>query len=692
MPRSVSILKTISFTSSEISPVGIPRIAIPPPWAMLEMAARSAVALPDISRATSNPSVIPRSVATSRRSRSRGSIAIVAPIRMAIARRTGFGSETTTWRAPGWRKTAGATTPIGPAPETSTSSPSTWNASAVWTAFPNGSKIAATSSSIPRQWCHTLVIGRTTSSAKAPSRPTPRPMVWAHRWRRPARQCRQRPHTTCPSPLTRSPIPKPVTLEPTSTTSPTNSWPITSGGEMVFAAHASQASMWRSVPQIPVLWMRIRTSLIPTAGSGQSRSSRPGPPAVLTRASMAPSFVPYERCAAGVSARGGCRGTPGQEPRGRGVVRRRAVRIDDGVRDAADPIHLDPHDIARDKEDRRLAEDADTRRGPGDHQVAGLQRDARRDERDQLGDREDHVVRGAVLDQDLAACVGPGRGRVPAAQAERGRVAQLVGRDHARPQRQERVRPLGPQPLAISGGARRQRLLRALQVARGDVVGGDVARHVVQRGIHRDAAGLPSDHDPELHLEVQRLRGRRPDHGLAVADHRVRERGEEERALGDRPALLDDMAPVVRADADDLARLERCHQAQLPRPHSPHPGAHCARHCRSRLHEILVLGEETPHVEERQLIPEPGCLGEPGEREDSPIDEDAGDRKVQLVQVRHDAHRAASSATGTPTGRATRRAPPGRPATPRPGRALSRASPAGTTAPVPGRRTARRTS
>src|SRR3954470_17069270 len=35
-----------------------------------------------------------------------------------------------------------------------------------------------------------FVIGRATYSANAPSRPTPRPTVLAHRWRRPARQWR----------------------------------------------------------------------------------------------------------------------------------------------------------------------------------------------------------------------------------------------------------------------------------------------------------------------------------------------------------------------------------------------------------------------------------------------------------------------------------------------------------------------
>ena len=83
------------------------------------------------------------------------------------------------WRAPAWRTTATAMQPIGPAPVTSTSSPSTGNVSAVWTAFPKGSKIAATSSSMPGQWCQMFVIGSATSSANAPGRCTPRPIEWA---------------------------------------------------------------------------------------------------------------------------------------------------------------------------------------------------------------------------------------------------------------------------------------------------------------------------------------------------------------------------------------------------------------------------------------------------------------------------------------------------------------------------------
>ena len=75
----------------------------------------------------------------------------------------------------------------------------------MWTALPNGSKIDATSRSIDSSWCQTLVIGSDRYSANAPGRLTPIPLVSAQRWRRPARQLRQRPQTTCPSPLTMSP-------------------------------------------------------------------------------------------------------------------------------------------------------------------------------------------------------------------------------------------------------------------------------------------------------------------------------------------------------------------------------------------------------------------------------------------------------------------------------------------------------
>ena len=177
-------------------------------------------------------------------------------------------SVTTTCRAPAWRTIAAAMIPIGPAPVINTSSPSTGNASAVWTALPKGSKIAATSRSMPGACFQTFVMGRAMSSANAPVRSTPTPWVCAQRCRRPAMQLRQRPHTRWPSPLTMSPGAKSFTFEPISTTSPTNSWPTIIGTGIVRCAQASHARMWRSVPQMPVRSTRIRTSLIPTSGSG----------------------------------------------------------------------------------------------------------------------------------------------------------------------------------------------------------------------------------------------------------------------------------------------------------------------------------------------------------------------------------------------------------------------------------------
>ena len=54
-------------------------------------------------------------------------------------------------------------------------------------------------------------------------------------------QLRQRPQTTWPSPLTRSPTAKSLTFEPNPTTSPTNSWPTTIGTGIVFAAQSSHS-------------------------------------------------------------------------------------------------------------------------------------------------------------------------------------------------------------------------------------------------------------------------------------------------------------------------------------------------------------------------------------------------------------------------------------------------------------------
>src|SRR6266513_940678 len=180
--------------------------------------------------------------------------------------------------------------PMGPAPVMSTSSPTRLNVSAVCVALPNGSKIDARSSEMSSGIRNALNAGITRYSANAPSRLTPTPTVLRHRCRRPARQLRQKPQVMCPSPDTRSPILKPRTSCPISTTSPTYSWPTCIGTGIVFCAQSSHFQMWMSVPQMAVLRMRIRTSLWPTSGLFTSTSFRPGPGVTLASAFIVSSM------------------------------------------------------------------------------------------------------------------------------------------------------------------------------------------------------------------------------------------------------------------------------------------------------------------------------------------------------------------------------------------------------------------
>ena len=124
-------------------------------------------------------------------------------------------------------------------------------------------------------------------SAKAPSRSTP--MIWV-RWQRcaaPSRHWRQWPQTMWPSAVTRSPTasrPAVSASRPSSTISPANSWPTTTGGLRRCLAQLSHSQMCRSVPQTPACRTRIRTSVEPQVGLATSRSSIPGPGPAFTRA------------------------------------------------------------------------------------------------------------------------------------------------------------------------------------------------------------------------------------------------------------------------------------------------------------------------------------------------------------------------------------------------------------------------
>ena len=62
MPLIVSMLKITRFQSIAISSAGMPSSAMRPPCAMLASMSWSAAGLPDISRPTSKPSVMPSSL------------------------------------------------------------------------------------------------------------------------------------------------------------------------------------------------------------------------------------------------------------------------------------------------------------------------------------------------------------------------------------------------------------------------------------------------------------------------------------------------------------------------------------------------------------------------------------------------------------------------------------------------------
>ena len=136
-------------------------------------------------------------------------------------------SVMTTRRAPAYLQMPAAMMPMGPAPETSTSSPTSGNISAVWVALPKASKKDTTSSGRLSSMEMTLRAGMQTYSAKAPSRSTPTPTWSLHHWMLPLWQLRQWPQVMWPSPLTRWPTRNPVTPAPSSAISPTYSWPMT---------------------------------------------------------------------------------------------------------------------------------------------------------------------------------------------------------------------------------------------------------------------------------------------------------------------------------------------------------------------------------------------------------------------------------------------------------------------------------
>src|SRR5688500_13513378 len=155
--------------------------------------------------------------------------------------------------------------------------------------------------------------------------------------------------------------------------------------------------MWRSVPQMPAVWTRIRTSLMPIGGDGTSNSERPGPACVLTSAFTAL-----------VCAR---RGRSAGIPRVIGPV-------DDRVLDRADAFDLAADAVTGLEEHRRVAEDAHARRRTGCEKIPRLERDDAAHVLDGGRNVPQHVGGRPVLHQRLPAGVRARAADPPAPQTE----------------------------------------------------------------------------------------------------------------------------------------------------------------------------------------------------------------------------------------------------------------------------------
>src|ERR1700733_8970884 len=122
----------------------------------------------------------------------------------------------------------------------------------------------------------TFSAGSVKYSAKHPVRWYPTPLTFMQMCLSPLRQLGQYPHVMCPSPLTLSPICRFLTFFPTSAISPTNSCPMIKGTGTFFCAQGPHLSMFKSVPQIDVLRILIKTSLSSSFGIGESSIHKPG--------------------------------------------------------------------------------------------------------------------------------------------------------------------------------------------------------------------------------------------------------------------------------------------------------------------------------------------------------------------------------------------------------------------------------
>ena len=189
-----------------------------------------------------------------------------------------------TFRAPTCSAIAADIMPIGPAPVINTSSPTKSKDNVACTAFPNGSKILPTSLLTDSGNATTFEAGIIRYSANAPSLSTPKFTVSGSRCNLPALAFLLLDPAICPSADTLMPTLRFSTFSPISSISPINSWPTVIGILIVLLAQVSQFQICRSVPQIAVDLIFIKTSWVLIVGFSTSLRVKPMPSISLTNA------------------------------------------------------------------------------------------------------------------------------------------------------------------------------------------------------------------------------------------------------------------------------------------------------------------------------------------------------------------------------------------------------------------------
>src|SRR5882757_3111364 len=201
---------------------------------------------------------------------------------------------------------------------------------------------------------------------------------------------------------------------------------------------------------------------------------------------------------------------------------------------------------------------AHARRGPREHEIARVERYARRQHRDLLGGVEDQLARVGVLHQ-LAVH--------PQLDPQLMGIADVDRRNDPGPERAGAVEALLADPVVMEGRSRRV-LVALHRIARREIVGDGVAGDAAQGLLCRHVFRLSPDHGHELDFPVHLLRIRRELHFRTGPGHRAPGRLDEVPgllaqvlhrrarflALGARH--LGHVVGVVRPRAIDIARIE----------------------------------------------------------------------------------------------------------------------------------------